>query len=227
MKLIYAFALLVGLCLAHPASAMVWNESANGGGDAGETPATAQIIPSSFELNAITGSHQIFGERADLFSINLVDPGSFSASLDYLNTAAPYLYLFDASGAGLAFASGTSSGAGLPAVIGSGFISGPGRYLLGATNTRSTAITAAGLEIWNTGDGLSARAPDGPGANGTVADFRFNNIVGGNYTITLTGTNPANISAVPEPSTLALLGGLGVAAVGRRTLRQRSSADGR
>jgi hypothetical protein len=38
------------------AGAQIWDETANGGGDAGDLPATAQVVSGSGPLTAITGA---------------------------------------------------------------------------------------------------------------------------------------------------------------------------
>ncbi len=62
------------------ASAQVWDETANGGGDAGDLPSTAQVVAGNPNnpLTRITGRMATGGE-VDMFAILICDPANFYA----------------------------------------------------------------------------------------------------------------------------------------------------
>jgi hypothetical protein len=76
MKLTTVLAALAGLATA--AHAQTWDETVNGGGDAGDLPASAQVCAGSGPLTTITGTNG--ATDADMFAILITDPASFSAS---------------------------------------------------------------------------------------------------------------------------------------------------
>ena len=74
---------LSGIALAAliaSAGAQTWDESTNGGGDAGQTPGTAQVVAGNPNdpLTTITGSITS-GDFADVFAIIISDPANFHA----------------------------------------------------------------------------------------------------------------------------------------------------
>jgi hypothetical protein len=56
------------------AGAQTWDETANGGGDSGDLPATAQVVSGSGPLTAITGSTSAAAADVDMFQILICDP---------------------------------------------------------------------------------------------------------------------------------------------------------
>ncbi|GIV08651.1 MAG: hypothetical protein KatS3mg019_0742 [Fimbriimonadales bacterium] len=62
------------------ASAQIWDETANGGGDAGDLPGTAQVVAGNPNdpLTRITGRMATGGE-VDMFAILICDPNNFYA----------------------------------------------------------------------------------------------------------------------------------------------------
>lgn len=201
------FVLLVaGLGLAASASAQVWNEAVDGGGDAGELPATAQVVTGTGPLTAILGSWLI--NDTDMYQILICDEANFSATTVGGTTADTQLWLFDANGAGVAF---NDDSGGLQSTITSLFVNSNGLYYLAITKYNRDAVNAANQLIWNNSPFGTERAPDGPGAgNPVVANWTGTTSAGGDYRITLTGA-----CFVPEP-TSALLLGLGALALIRR-----------
>ncbi|RYG85763.1 PEP-CTERM sorting domain-containing protein, partial [bacterium] len=95
------------------------------------------------------------------------------------------------------------------------FLTAPGIYFLAETTVSATAQSAGG-NIFELAPSDVEHAPNGPGAAGTLTGFTFasGSNFGGNYVITLTGAQAAP-AAVPEPTTMAVLG-LGLAAIVRR-----------
>jgi hypothetical protein len=78
------------------AGAQTWDEFANGGGDAGDLPATAQVVLGSGPLTAITGVISSSTD-VDMFQILICDPAAFRAwTTGALSDT--QLWLFDANG---------------------------------------------------------------------------------------------------------------------------------
>jgi hypothetical protein len=80
------------------AGAQTWDETANGGGDAGDLPATAQVVSGSPSdpLTAITGAISSSTD-VDMFQILICDPAAFKAwTTGALSDT--QLWLFDANG---------------------------------------------------------------------------------------------------------------------------------
>ena len=95
----FGFVLATLVSLAAPASAQVWNET----GDAGPLPATAQATLGSGALTTITGTLPSATD-VDMYCITVTDPANFYACLHCVLIQSPDLYLFDATGKGLAVA---------------------------------------------------------------------------------------------------------------------------
>lgn len=66
------------VALIATAGAQTWDETANGGGDAGDLPGTAQVVTGSGPLTRITGRMATGGE-VDMFAILICDPANFYA----------------------------------------------------------------------------------------------------------------------------------------------------
>ena len=78
------------------AGANTWDETANGGGDAGDLPATAQVVSGSGPLTAITGVISSSTD-VDMFQIFISDPVNFAAwTTGALSDT--QLWLFDENG---------------------------------------------------------------------------------------------------------------------------------
>ncbi|MDT7960738.1 MAG: DVUA0089 family protein [Armatimonadota bacterium] len=211
------------------AGAQTWDESANGGGDAGDLPATAQVVLGSGPLTAITGEISSSTD-VDMFQIFISDPVNFAAwTTGALSDT--QLWLFDENGNALWHNDDRPSDVVQP---GQGLYQsyiGPGSaasnyYLSNATNT---AAGAAGSATWGLpGPGIyyiavSAynRDPrDSGGGNVVYSGSPFSGIhqsnpadpdrvvaswtgTGGTgaYTIHLRGAN-----FVPEPASMVALG---------------------
>ena len=165
-------------------------------GDAGELLSTAQETVGSGSLTSISGSLIDLGngvDDIDLFEIFISDTSIFSvtvsANLSQDNDA--MLYLFDATGAQVAF---DDDGNGLLPQFDAGVISGlsADSYFLAFDLFSTTPLfTSGSLSGWT-------RNP-GP--------FQT-----GDYTLNLTGAEFSTAS-VPEPSVLALIG-LGIVGMG-------------
>jgi hypothetical protein len=162
-----------------------WNESLDGGGDAGDLPATAMTIPGAGPLTAIRGSGG--GNDADMYAIYICDPTSFSASTSNTETNLDtQLFLFNSSGIGVASDDDNPAG-GFTSVITNTFVTTPGLYYLAITTYDKDPLDSSGNLIWNDTPYNVERAPDGPGAANPIAQWNVGAGGSGGYLITLTG----------------------------------------
>jgi len=199
------------------AGAQTWDEFANGGGDAGDLPATAQVVLGSGPLTTITGTYD--ADDVDMYQILICDPAIFSVQV----TAAGFdtqLWLFDINGNGKLHNDDDPTGAlGLRSHMGATagdvyFGSAPvgpwsswqpanlpaGLYYLAISRYNRDAYSAAG-RIWLNSPFSLQRVPDDVGAPGPVAYWSGTTSAGGAYTITLEGA-----CFVPEPASMMALG---------------------
>lgn len=93
-----ALGVFVGLGSSAPASVTTWNEA----GDAGNLPATAQVVVGVGPLQEIVGTLSP-GADADVYRIRLDAPAAFGALTEATaNGGDTQLFLFDANGRGIA-----------------------------------------------------------------------------------------------------------------------------
>ena len=224
MKKLIILIIAVGLflTLTTTASALTWNEV----GDSGQLISTAQVTVGSGPLTEINGS--IYDPMdVDLYEIFINDPAAFSGSMDWPIGTTDFvdaqLFLFDAVGVGVAFNDDSAGPDFRPEIPPGSAVQPtvPGIYYLGISAFDNMPVSSGGLIFTTSLD--EPTGPDGPGAafplNGwTGANLNVESF--GPYSITLTGTSP---SAVPEPSTMLLLGTglIGLAGWGRRKFKKR------
>ncbi|BCW95854.1 MAG: DVUA0089 family protein [Fimbriimonadales bacterium] len=195
------------------AGAQTWDETTDGGGDAGDLPASAQTTIGTGALNTITGTYD--ASDADLFLIKIVDPQSFSAIYNASTNFDTQIWLFDASGNGIAhnddrsglglrsglagtdvFTTGVNAGQ----TIASQLVAG-GLYLLGVTRYNRDARDGANAAIFANSPFSGIHSPQA-GA-GPLASWVNSTVGNGVYQIDLTG---AEYAAVPEPASMVALG---------------------
>lgn len=207
-------------------------------GDAGDLPATAQVISGAANtaLTSLSGALTLTNgvSESDMFEIYINSPSTFSASLTGFvpgaNNFDSQLMIFSAAtGKGImandddpvtgAPQSNLPSGntlmssqtAGLYYIL----VSGSGRY--------ATSAATNGLIFPNFSDGTTdptvVYGPSGPGGANAITGYTGSSNEGGNYTIALAG---AQFVVVPEPGTWAFIvaGAAGLAFV----LRARRTA---
>jgi hypothetical protein len=215
--------------MAVSSQATTWNETADGGGDAGNAPiGSAQVTAGAGALTSITGEMDWFnlGDHADAFVIRVTDPAAFFASTDpsvggsFIDDGGfeddSRLYLFDDVGnlvfanddappaAGGSLESYLSDPSTWPGVL----VNSPGSvaagqlYTLVVTYFSNDVLDAAGTPIADFGSDFDALHGFNPAATG-IASWEdpgdFDS--GWTYTIVLGGAT----YAVPEPSSALLL----------------------
>jgi hypothetical protein len=165
-------------------------------GDAGDLPGTAQVVSGAVTLDSISGFLDF--NDADMFAINLTG-AAFSASTLGGATWDTQLYLFDSTGAGVV--GNDDSGGGFQSYIAG--TPSPGLYYLAISSWNYDPQSAAGA-MW------LGNFP-GPGIASPITGWAGPSLDRGTYRIALTGAE--FVAAVPEPSTLLLLGS-GLAGLG-------------
>ncbi|MCL6536217.1 MAG: DVUA0089 family protein [Armatimonadetes bacterium] len=154
-----------------------WDETDNGGGDAGDLPATAQIISNSNAQACQTPVPRIRGrlgaDDVDMFVICITDPTAFSASTVGSTAWDTQLWLFKCNGRGVVHNDDNpDTGGGLQSRIDNrtNCIQQPGVYLLAISRYNRDPVARDGQPIWNpTGSGNAVRCPDGIRADQPVA----------------------------------------------------------
>jgi hypothetical protein len=208
-------ALVCTFALVASASALTWTEV----GDAGDLPATAQVITGTDPLDSLTtisGSllELILNDTptgqsfdADMYMINITDPGIFSATTNLAGvTLDTQLFLFDSTGLGV-YAHDETSDTNHQSTLPAGHAFGPqaaGIYYLLITSFDLDPVNAAGLVFPNDPPFDTVYGPTGPGGQLPITGY-IGEGTPGLYTIALTGASPV-VPAVPEPATLLLLG---------------------
>ncbi len=200
------------LCTAFACSAAMaqtWDETADGGGDAGEAGiGAAQVVSGSGPLTAITGVIAPGGEGADVYLIMICDEANFSASTIGGVPFDSQLFLFNADGTGQVH---NDDFTGLDSKITSQGVFSNGIYALAITPFNSDPLDSSSTAVF----GFSTWP--GPDSQQRMANTTtpFVSWTGdpdsGAYRITLTGA-----CFVPAPGAATLLGLGGLAAARRR-----------
>ncbi|MBL8752002.1 MAG: hypothetical protein JNK15_01770 [Planctomycetes bacterium] len=190
--------LLASSLLAAPLLAQAHNETA----DAGNTIATAQIVAGSGPLASITGT--VNGD-ADLFVIQIDNPGTFSATVTGGTLGDSMLFLFDENGHGVV--ANDDNGGGAAAIL-PGQVKVPGRYWLGVGSFGLNADTAGGA-LWNFASTTLQLQPNGPGGKEQLRSITGPLVFTGSYTIALTGASKLQ-KRVVLPSTANLSANEGI-----------------
>jgi PEP-CTERM motif len=216
---------------AAPAHAVDFTES----GDAGQTVATGQTT-----TGAAGALVNIFGSLgatndADLFLINITNPGSFSAMTvslggDDLDTQ---LFLFTLSGAPVFTNDDAASGTTLLSALPAGNAFGPvsaGLYYIGVALSGYNPVNIANQFLFADGLPTDVRGPASGLQPATLSGFDGDGFgPSGNYNIRFTGAAVASVTtipAVPEPSSVLLMLAGGALVAAQYARRSRKSAVG-
>lgn len=219
-------ALALGVALLTTPAAWAANYAETG--DAGDLPATAQMVAglANTPLDRITGQLTLSSgiSDGDMFQIFISNPMTFSANTTTFvagaNNFDTQLFLFDSNGRGV-YANDDSPNGGAQSTLpaGSGFVTTAGTYFLLIDGSGRYPVNASGQLIFpnfndGTTDPSTVVGPTGAGGASPVAGFSGNSNEAGNYSIALTG---AQFVVVPEPSTIVAVGsGLAVLVLARR-----------
>jgi hypothetical protein len=217
MKNIFALIAMAGLAGAAHAQ---WDETVNGGGDAGDLASTAQVVSGSGPLTSITGLFDT--NDADLYVVRVVDPANFLATTVGGTSLDTQIWLFDMSGMGIAFnddAVGLQSrlqgsdvfttGAFTGSTIASMLVAGQ-NYIVGVTRYNRDPVDSASAAIFANSPfaGIHSRTATAGPLAGWVGNTAASSSV---YTISLGG-----VEFVPAPGAAALLGLSGLLIARRR-----------
>ncbi|MGD9690701.1 MAG: lectin-like protein [Phycisphaerales bacterium] len=161
-----------------------WDELADGFGDAGDLPASAQVIsgPAGELVGAITGA--LDAADSDMYFIRICDPASFSASTLGGASFDTQLFLFGTDGLGVTF--NDDSGTTQSRITGA-FVPAAGDYYLAVSRYDRDPVDEFGQELWIDTPFGTERAPDGAGAASPIFAWNAAPAAGGAYRVTLTG----------------------------------------
>jgi hypothetical protein len=183
-----------------------WDETENGGGDAGDLPATAQLITASDATPCETPVQRVRGDLeadgVDMYVICITDPNSFVATTVGGTSIDTQLWLFNCDGTGVAFnddSTGLQSTIDLSALGGNCQLPPAGIYLLAISRYNRDAVDANGQLLWNNSPFSGVRCPDGPGASNPVAGWTGTTSAGGTYVIQLQGAYFVSTSGCEAP----------------------------
>jgi len=179
-----------------------WDESYHGGGDAGDLPATAQIVTLPDATPCETPVTRVRGDLgdsdADMYVICITDPASFSATTVGSAGFDTQLWLFRCDGTGVVHNDDCGS---VQSCIdnSTNCIQQGGIYLLAISRYNLDPVDANGQLIWNNSPFGSIRCPDGPGQANPIAGWTGSTPAAGRYIIQLQGAYFVRPSGCEEP----------------------------
>jgi hypothetical protein len=170
-----------------------WDEQFYGGGDAGDLPATAQLVtlpdqtPCQSPVTRIRGDND--ADDVDMYVICITDPANFVASTVGTTGWDTQLWLFRCDGTGVVHNDDAVGTTVLQSRIdnSTNCIQQGGIYLLAISRYNRDAVDSQGQRLWNDSPFRSLRCPDGPGAANPVAGWTGTTSAGGRYVISLQG----------------------------------------
>ena len=171
-----------------------WDETDNGGGDAGDLPATAQLVSAANAQACQTPVQRIRGrmdaDDVDMFVICITDPAAFSASTIGTTAWDTQLWLFRCDGRGVVHNDDEPGGTSLQSRIDNrtNCIQQPGVYLLAISRYNRDPVSIEGQPLWDPlGSGRAVRCPDGVRRDDPLAGWAGTTQAEGRYVIQLTG----------------------------------------
>jgi len=170
-----------------------WDEQFYGGGDAGDLPATAQLVtlpdqtPCQSPVTRIRGDNGT--DDVDMYVICITDPANFVASTVGTTTWDTQLWLFRCDGTGVVHNDDAVGTTVTQSRIdnSTNCIQQGGIYLLAISRYNRDAVDATGNRLWNDSPFRSLRCADGPGAANPIAGWTGTTSAGGRYVISLQG----------------------------------------
>ncbi|GJQ28937.1 MAG: hypothetical protein HBSAPP03_08210 [Phycisphaerae bacterium] len=179
-----------------------WDEFANGGSDAGDMPATAQVTSGSGPMYSIAGTFD--ANDTDLFLIEVCDQGSFTATtFNTYTTVDTQLWLFNLDGTGVTFNDDVPDGypgdATLQSRISGIYVPGNGQYYLAVNRYNRNALDETASLMWIDTPFNVERFPDGPGAAGTLSSWTGTTTGGVGYRVIMTGACFPTIGPACDP----------------------------
>jgi hypothetical protein len=175
-----------------------WDEQFYGGGDAGDLPATAQLVTLPDQTPCQSPVTRIRGDNGasdvDMYVICITDPANFVASTVDTTSWDTQLWLFRCDGTGVVHNDDNPNATtGLQSRIDNrtNCITQGGIYLLAISRWNRDAVDSNGQLLWSTDITLSrqVRCPDGPGAANPIAGWTNTPLAGGRYVISLQGAH--------------------------------------
>ncbi len=163
----------------------VWVEQ----GEAGDFMETANVTRGQGSLIQIRGN--LGSGDADMYAFRICDPASFSASTVNGASIDTQLFLFTASGLGVASDDDDPYGSGtLQSHLTNLFTSSApaGVYFIAVSQYDKDPVDSSAQAIWSDTPFNVERAPDGPGAANPIASWDAGGGGGGAYTIFMTGS---------------------------------------
>jgi hypothetical protein len=189
-RLVWTLLTISALTLS--ASAQTWTEQ----GDAGDLPATAQLVTRPGAGHCQTPLQQIEGNLdasdADMYVICITDPANFVATTVGGAVFDTQLWLFRCDGRGVVHNddwAGTLQSRIDNSTPPTGCITTPGVYLLAISRYNLDPVDAVGQLLWNNFPFGTIRCPDGPGRANPIANWSGPTPPAGSYTITLQGAS--------------------------------------
>jgi hypothetical protein len=182
-----------------------WDESYHGGGDAGDLPATAQLITSPDATPCETPVTRVRGDLgasdADMYVICITDPASFSATTVGSTGFDTQLWLFRCDGTGVVHNDDAVGTTVTQSRIdnSTNCIQQGGIYLLAISRYNLDPVDASGQLIWNDSPFRAVRCPDGPGRANPIAGWTGSTTAAGRYIIQLQGAYFVRPSGCEEP----------------------------
>ncbi len=233
-KLLTAAAMLAAVLMSAPVGADIWDETTDGGGDAGDFPVGGfQTVTSSTLFDQIEGNLQDNGGASDvdayLITINNAD---WDIEVTAGSETDTRLWLFDTAGNLLMFNDDSSqSGAALHSLLSDtatfpgadGLVNSPidpavgDQVIVVVNGFADDALDANGVNLADSGNSFDGLHGINPASDGVFASWEGAVNAGGTYTLALSGANFGTLVAIPEPTSLGLLAlGLGCVVVRRR-----------
>jgi hypothetical protein len=172
-----------------------WDEQFYGGGDAGDLPATAQLVTLPDQTPCQSPVTRIRGDNGasdvDMYVICITDPANFVASTVDTTSWDTQLWLFRCDGTGVVHNDDAVGTTVLQSRIdnSTNCIQQGGIYLLAISRYNRDAVDSQGQRLWNDSPFRSLRCADGPGAANPIAGWTGTTTAGGRYVISLQGAH--------------------------------------